>query len=117
MDVHEVALLKKLMHRERQPAARAKHRAEQIRARPQMRDRAQELRRVTLLLERVTGFRPANQPDARSAHFPLLARRGRRDQIALDLQRGAGREVDQMQGRSSGRNRPWVDDGEQAERG
>jgi len=32
VDVHEVALLKKLMNCERQPAARAKHGAEQVRA-------------------------------------------------------------------------------------
>ena len=84
------------MNRERQSAARAKHCAEQVRARPQMRDSAQELQRVTLLLQRVTGFRPADQLDARSAQFPLLARRGRRDQSALDHHGGSGREVSQV---------------------
>ena len=53
VDVNERAFLEKLMNRESQPAPDAKDGAKQVRARPQMRNFAQELRRVPLLLERI----------------------------------------------------------------
>ena len=60
VDVNETALLEKLVNGESQPAADAENRAEEIRARAQMRDLAQELRRVSLFLERIGLVRRAD---------------------------------------------------------
>ena len=55
--VNKAAFLEKLVHGKGEPAADAKDRAEQIRARPQVRDLAQKLRSVPFLLQRIR-YRP-----------------------------------------------------------
>ena len=87
--IDEVALLEELMHRERQPAAHAEHGAVEIRARAQMRDGAQELLRVALLLQRIRRVRRPDQLDARGPQFPFLALRRGGHQLPLDHRRGA----------------------------
>ena len=96
--VHEVTLLKKLMNRKSQFAAGSKDRAEQIRARAQVGDGAQELLRMPLFLERITGLRRADQLNARSAQFPFLSRCRGRHQVALDYGGGPGREMGEILG-------------------
>jgi hypothetical protein len=54
----EAALLEELVDRHRRRVAHAQHRADRVGARPQVRDRAQELERVALLLQRVVGATP-----------------------------------------------------------
>ena len=51
VDVNEPAFLEKLVNGEREPAPDAKNRAEQVRPRPQMRNLAEKLRRVSFFLE------------------------------------------------------------------
>jgi hypothetical protein len=58
-----------------------------------MSDGAQKLRRVPLLLQRVTGISWSNQLDPRSSQFPFLAGRGRSDEIAVNDDRSASRQV------------------------
>ena len=70
VDVNEAALLEKLVNGKGEPAAHAKDRAEQIRARPQMRDLAQELRRVAFLLQRIGFIRRADNLDLVRDNFP-----------------------------------------------
>jgi hypothetical protein len=78
--IEEVALLEELMDRECQPAAQAEDGAEEIRARSQMRDGAQEFQRVALLLQRIGRVRRPDQLEARgSAQLPFLALRWRDD--------------------------------------
>ena len=93
MDIDEVAALEELVDGEGQPAARAEHGAEEVRARTQVGDGAQEFQRVALLLQRVGGVRRADQFDPRRAQFPFLPLRRRGDQFALDDGRSAGGEV------------------------
>ena len=59
--------------------------AEKIRARPQMRDLAQELRRVSLFLERIGIVRRADDLDFLRDHFPALTLSLRRDQRAATI--------------------------------
>src|SRR5256714_15248405 len=90
MDVNETAVLKKLMDGEGEPAADTEDRAEQIRARPKVRDLAEKLRRVTLLLERIRFVGCADDFDFVRDHFPGLAFSLRGNQIAADHDRRAG---------------------------
>jgi len=78
---------------QREPAARAKNRAEQIRAGPQVRDAAQEFQRVAFLLKRIGGVRRADEFNLRGAQFPFLSLGGRRHEFAFDHCGRAGGEV------------------------
>src|SRR5437667_2911639 len=90
MDINEIALLEKLMDRVSQFAARAEDRSEEIRARPQVRNGAQKLQRMPLLLQRVTRVRFADQFNARGAQLPLLACGGRWHKVSLHDRGSAG---------------------------
>ena len=107
VDVNKAALLEKLMDGEREPAADAKDRAEQIRARPQMRDLAQKLRRVPFLLQRIGVVRRADDFDFVRHDFPALAFALRRHQRAAHRDRSAR---DQMLDRRVIRQRVLRDD-------
>ena len=69
--INKIALLKELVHGKGQPAAHAKDGAKQIRARPQMRDRAQKFLRVPLFLQRVVAIRLADQFHVASPAIPI----------------------------------------------
>ena len=94
--IDEVALLEELMHRERQPAAQAEDGAEQVRARTQMRDGAQELLRVALLLQRIRRVRRTDQLDACGPQLPFLALGRGGHQLPLDHRRRTGRELGEL---------------------
>ena len=94
--INEVAFLEELMHGERQPAAHTEHGAEEIRARAQMGNGAQELLGVALLLQRIGRVRRADQLDARGAQLPFLALRRRGHQLSLDHCRRPCRELGEV---------------------
>ena len=60
MDINETAILKKLVNREREPAAHPKHATEKIGARTQMRDFTEEFSCVSLFLKRISFIRAAD---------------------------------------------------------
>ena len=91
--IDKIPLLKELMDGIRQPAPHPEHRPIQVRPRPQMGDRPQELLRVPFLLQRVARFRHAHQLNARRAQLPLLTRRRRSHQLAVHRGGGAGGEL------------------------
>ena len=93
MDINEPALLEELMDGEGEPAAHAKDRAEEIRARAQMRDLAQELRRVPLFLERIRVVRGADDFDFIGHDFPALSFALRSDQRAPNRNGSPGNQT------------------------
>ena len=94
--------LEEVVDRARGGVAHAQHRAERVRARPQVRDRAQELEAVALLLERVVVADVADAARARAARsskrWPAA---GRLDQLAARLDRAAGAQRAAPRARSS----------------
>ncbi|HPM93131.1 MAG TPA: hypothetical protein PKZ74_10000 [Bacteroidales bacterium] len=90
MDVDEIAFLEKLVDRECEPAAHAEHRAIEIRPRPQVGDRAEELGRVAFFLQREIFRHSAEQFDRNGLHFPSLTCGGRGDQFPAHLDGCAG---------------------------
>src|SRR5438034_472477 len=73
MDVNETAFLKELVNGECEPAPHTKNATKKIRARTQMRDLAEKLRRVTLFLERIGIIGGSNDVDLVRDEFPLLS--------------------------------------------
>ena len=92
--VVEIPLLEKLVHRVGEPAAHAENRAEQIRARAQVRNLAEKLQRVAFFLERVGRIGEADDRHRLGDHFPLLALALRGHELAADLDRRAGVRVE-----------------------
>ncbi len=92
MDVNESTFLKKFVNSEGEPAPDTKNAAEQIRARAQMRDFAQKLRRVPLFLERIGIIRSADDVDPVRDQLPFLSFTLRCHQRAADLNRSAGNQ-------------------------
>ena len=93
MHVNEPAILEELMNGEREPAAYTKHTTEKIRPRTQMRDLAQELRRVSLFLERITFIGVTENLDTSSDEFPFLSFALRWNQCSLRNNRSASAEA------------------------
>ena len=87
--VDETALLKELMDRISHAAADAEDGAEEIRTWPEVGDRAHELHRVPLFLERVILGRGPDEDDARGLELPFLPLALRGDDGSLDLDRGS----------------------------
>ena len=73
VDVEKAALLEETMHGKGHLAAHAEDAAEEIRARTQMRDGAEEFRRVAFLLQRVGRIGLAEEFEFLGLHFPFLA--------------------------------------------
>src|SRR4051794_35040231 len=73
VDVDEIPLLEKLVDREGQPAADAKHGAKEIRARTQVRDFPHEFEGMPFFLERVGGIGLAEHGESRRDYLPLLS--------------------------------------------
>ena len=94
-DPVEAAFVEEPVHRLRQAVADARHRAEQVRARPQVRDLAQEFERMRLGLDRI-GFRvldPADDLDRGGLDLEFLPLALRRGQRAGGDHRAAGRQL------------------------
>ncbi len=73
MHVNKTAFLKELVDRKSEPAPDAKDAAEKVGARTQMSDLAQELRGVSLFLQRVTIIGRAHDLDGIGDHLPALS--------------------------------------------
>jgi len=73
MDVNETAFLKELVNGECESAPHPKDTAKKIRARTEMRDLTEELRRVTLFLEWIGIIGGSNDVDLLRGEFPLLS--------------------------------------------
>src|SRR5919197_817547 len=89
MNVNKPAILKKLVNGERESAAHTEHAAEKIRPWTQMRDLAQEFRRVPLFLKRITFVGATDNFDISRNEFPFLSFALRGDQHALHNNRSA----------------------------
>ena len=72
MDTKETLLLKEAVHGKGHPAANAENIAEQIRAWPQVGDRAEELGCVALLLQRIRRIGLTQHPQVFRLHLPFL---------------------------------------------
>src|SRR4029453_11529083 len=83
MTVNEPAILKKLVHGEREPAAHTEHATEKVRPWTQMRDFAQKFRRVPLFLEWITFVGTTDNLDISRDEFPFLSFALRPDQRAI----------------------------------
>ena len=90
MDVNEPAVLKELVNGECKPAPHPKDAAEKIRARTQMGDLAEELRRVTLFLEWIGIIGGSNNVDLLRDEFPRLSFTLGSDQRTLHTNGSAG---------------------------
>ena len=91
--VGEPAFLEEVVDGVGQAAAHAEHGAEEVGARPQVRDGAQELGRVALLLQRVGLVGRAHDAERRGLDFPLLPAALGGDERPRDRDRGAGEQV------------------------
>ena len=87
MDIAKAALLKEAMDRVGELRADPKHRAVFIGARPKMRDGAQELVRMTFLLQRIGIGAGAEDIDAVGLKLPFLACAGGRYELTFDSNR------------------------------
>src|SRR2546430_12065994 len=92
MNVNEPAILKKLMNREREPAAHTEHTPEKIRPWTQVRDLAQKFRCVPLFLERITFVGATDNFDVSRDEFPFLPFALRRCQRSLHNNRSTSVE-------------------------
>jgi hypothetical protein len=68
----EAPLLEEAVNCARGDVAHAQHGAERVRARAQVRDRAQELEAMALLLQRIVGIGKAQDSEPRSAQLECL---------------------------------------------
>src|SRR5438477_5290644 len=93
MNVNEPVILKKLMNREREPAAHTEHTPEKIRPWTQVRDLAQKFRRVPLFLERITFIGATHNSDISRNELPFLSFSLRRHQLALYNNRSTSAEA------------------------
>ena len=85
MHVHKSLIVEEFVDGLRRQRTDAEDRAEQVRARAQMRDGAQELDAVLLFLQRIIGRRRADDRYARRLQFERLLRRGRGHERAFRL--------------------------------
>ncbi len=86
----EIALLEKAVDRVGHAGAEPEGCAEEVRARAQVGDGAQELRRVAFLLQRIILRSRAEELDRRGLHFPILPLRRGRNQFPRHGNGGAG---------------------------
>ena len=89
VDVDKAALLEKLVHGLRRDAADAERGVEEVRARAQMLDRAQELHAVALFLQRIIRRGDALDLNVRGLELKRLLGLGRQREDALDDKGGA----------------------------
>ena len=89
MDIDEAALLEELVYRGRGDAADAEHGGEEVGARPEVLDGAQELHAVALLLQRVVRRGRALDLDGVRLELKGLLGLGREHELASDNKRRA----------------------------
>ena len=87
--IHKAALFEEFMHGLRRHAADAERRVEEVRARAQMLDRAQELHAVAFFLQRIVRRGDALYRDLGGLELKRLLGLGRQDEDALDDEGGA----------------------------
>ena len=94
MDVEKAFLLEEIVDRAADAVSHPRNGAEGVGARPQMGDRAQELERVLLLLQRIAlGVGPAMYGDTAGLDLGGLAFAGRGLHEPLDVHAATGREA------------------------
>ena len=89
MDVIEAAVLKILVNGEGQLRSNAVHGAKRVCSRTQVSDLAQELHRVTFLLQRECGVGRTDQIHLRNRNFVFLSLALGRHEFAFNAHRGA----------------------------
>ena len=90
VDIIKALFLIELVDGVGEPAADAEDSAEEVRARPQVGDLAEELHRVALFLERVGGVGLADHGEAGGDNLPFLAGALGLNELAAHLEGGAG---------------------------
>ena len=99
-DPEEAVVVEEAVNRMRDRIAHARHRADHVGARTQVRDVAQEFERVRLRLDRVRIgiLDPADDANGARLHLERLALGRRRHDVAGDLDRASGGQVHDLVG-------------------